>query len=224
MNPDQIMAAINSFVWGPVMLTLLVGTGVFLTLRLGFLQFFQLPRALRLVFRRSPGDAEGDISPFQALTTALSATIGTGNIAGVATAIFLGGPGAIFWMWICAIFGMATKYAEAVLAVTYRRHLPDGTMQGGPMRYIAEGMGLKWLGWLFALMGSIAAFGIGSMVQSNSVAVALEQTWDISPVLTGVILAMLTGVVIIGGIRRIGKVTEKLVPVRGVFYVCGAAV
>jgi AGCS family alanine or glycine:cation symporter len=224
MNPDQIMAAINSFVWGPVMLTLLVGTGVFLTLRLGFLQFFQLPRALRLVFRRSPGDAEGDISPFQALTTALSATIGTGNIAGVATAIFLGGPGAIFWMWICAIFGMATKYAEAVLAVTYRHHLPDGTMQGGPMRYIAEGMGLKWLGWLFALMGSIAAFGIGSMVQSNSVAVALEQTWDISPVLTGVILAMLTGVVIIGGIRRIGKVTEKLVPVMGVFYVCGAAV
>jgi AGCS family alanine or glycine:cation symporter len=224
MNPDQVMAAINSFVWGPVMLALLVGTGVFLTLRLGFLQFFQLPRALRLVFRRSPSDAEGDISPFQALTTALSATIGTGNIAGVATAIFLGGPGAIFWMWICAIFGMATKYAEAVLAVTYRHHLPDGTMQGGPMRYIAEGMGLKWLGWLFALMGSIAAFGIGSMVQSNSVAVALEQTWDISPVLTGVVLAMLTGVVIIGGIRRIGKVTEKLVPVMGVFYVCGAAV
>ncbi|AJF05835.1 alanine/glycine:cation symporter family protein [Geoalkalibacter subterraneus] len=224
MNPDQVMATINSFVWGPVMLALLVGTGVFLTLRLGFLQFFQLPRALRLVFRRSPSDAEGDISPFQALTTALSATIGTGNIAGVATAIFLGGPGAIFWMWICAIFGMATKYAEAVLAVTYRHHLPDGTMQGGPMRYIAEGMGLKWLGWLFALMGSIAAFGIGSMVQSNSVAVALEQTWDISPVLTGVVLAMLTGVVIIGGIRRIGKVTEKLVPVMGVFYVCGAAV
>ncbi len=224
MNPDQIMAAINSFVWGPVMLALLVGTGVFLTLRLGFLQFFQLPRALRLVFRRSASDAEGDISPFQALTTALSATIGTGNIAGVATAIFLGGPGAIFWMWICAIFGMATKYAEAVLAVTYRHHLPDGTMQGGPMRYIAEGMGLKWLGWLFALMGSIAAFGIGSMVQSNSVAVALEQTWNISPILTGVVLAMLTGVVIIGGIRRIGKVTEKLVPVMGVFYVCGAAV
>ncbi len=224
MNPDQVMATINSFVWGPVMLALLVGTGVFLTLRLGFLQFFQLPRALRLVFRRSPSDAEGDISPFQALTTALSATIGTGNIAGVATAIFLGGPGAIFWMWICAIFGMATKYAEAVLAVTYRHHLPDGTMQGGPMRYIAEGMGLKWLGWLFALMGSIAAFGIGSMVQSNSVAVALEQTWNISPILTGVVLAMLTGVVIIGGIRRIGKVTEKLVPVMGVFYVCGAAV
>lgn len=224
MNPDQVMAAINSFVWGPVMLALLVGTGVFLTLRLGFLQFFQLPRALRLVFRRSPSDAEGDISPFQALTTALSATIGTGNIAGVATAIFLGGPGAIFWMWICAIFGMATKYAEAVLAVTYRHHLPDGTMQGGPMRYIAEGMGLKWLGWLFALMGSIAAFGIGSMVQSNSVAVALEQTWGVSPVLTGVVLAVLTAVVIIGGIRRIGKVTEKLVPVMGIFYVCGAAV
>jgi len=225
MDPSAIMSTLNGFVWGPVMLALLVGTGAYLTVRLGFLQILQLPRALRLVFSRSRTAAgEGDISPFQALTTALAATIGTGNIAGVATAIYLGGPGAIFWMWVCALVGMATKYAEAVLAVKYRHLLPDGSMQGGPMRYIAEGLGLKWLGWLFALFGSIAAFGIGSMVQSNSVAVALTATWGIPPVGTGIVLALLTGVVIIGGIRRIGKVTEKLVPVMGVAYVLGALV
>nr|WP_298039867.1 sodium:alanine symporter family protein [uncultured Desulfuromonas sp.] len=222
---SQAMSSLNSFVWGPYMLALLVGTGIFLSLRLGFLQFTYLPRALKLVFSRSGKDlGEGDITPFQALTTALSATIGTGNIAGVATAIYLGGPGAIFWMWVCALFGMATKYAEAVLAVKYREHLPDGTMQGGPMRYIAEGLGLKWLGWLFALFGSLAAFGIGSMVQSNSVAVALETTWSVPPLATGLVLALLTGAVIIGGIRRIGKVTEKLVPTMALFYVAGALV
>jgi AGCS family alanine or glycine:cation symporter len=225
LTPSEFMSTLNSFVWGPVMLAFLVGTGVYLSLRLRFLQIFQLPKALKLVFSRPRGDREaGDISPFQALTTALSATIGTGNIAGVATAIYLGGPGAVFWMWICAFFGMASKYAEAVLAVKYRRLLPDGTMQGGPMRYIAEGLGLKWLGWLFALMGSIAAFGIGSMVQSNSVAVALKETWAIPSVVTGGVLALFTGTVIIGGIRRIGKVTERLVPVMGVTYVIGAAV
>jgi len=217
------MSSLNGFVWGPVMLVLLVGTGIFLTLRLHFIQIFQLPKALRLVLSRSKGESgAGDISPFQALTTALSATIGTGNIAGVATAIYLGGPGAIFWMWICAFFGIATKYSEAVLAVKYRHLLPDGTMQGGPMRYISDGLGLKWLGWLFALMGSIAAFGIGSMVQSNSVAIALNETWKVPPLLTGIVLAVLTAVVIIGGIRRIGKVTERLVPIMGIFYVLGS--
>ena len=217
------MSSLNCFVWGPVMLVLLVGTGIFLTLRLHFIQIFQLPKALRLVLSRSKEESgAGDIPPFQALTTALSATIGTGNIAGVATAIYLGGPGAIFWMWICAFFGIATKYSEAVLAVKYRHLLPDGTMQGGPMRYIADGLGLKWLGWLFALMGSIAAFGIGSMVQSNSVAIALNETWKVPPLLTGVVLAILTAVVIIGGIHRIGKVTERLVPIMGIFYVLGS--
>jgi len=219
---ETLMAKANSFVWGPVMLTLLVGTGVYLSLRLKFLQFFRLPLALKLIFGKGPEGDQGDIPPFQALTTALSATIGTGNIAGVATAIFLGGPGAIFWMWVCALFGMATKYAEAVLAVTYRRQLPDGTMQGGPMLYISRGLGLSWLGWLFALCGSIAAFGIGSMVQSNSVALALKDLWQVPPALTGIILAVMTGVVIIGGIRRIGKVTEKLVPFMGFFYIAGA--
>jgi len=223
VTPSEFMSSLNSFVWGPVMLVFLVGTGIYLTLRLRFIQIFHLLRALKLVFSRpEKNDAAGDISPFQALTTALSATIGTGNIAGVATAIYLGGPGAVFWMWGCAFFGMATKYAEAVLAVKYRRILPDGTMQGGPMRYIAEGLGRKWLGWLFALMGSISAFGIGSMVQSNSVAVALGETWGIPPLLTGITLALMTGIVIIGGIHRIGKVTEKLVPFMGIIYVCGA--
>lgn len=220
----ELMSKANNFVWGPIMLTLLVGTGIYLSVRLGFLQFFRLPLALKLIFRNSGETGEGDIPPYQALTTALSATIGTGNIAGVATAIYLGGPGAIFWMWICAIFGMATKYAEAVLAVKFRRKLADGSMQGGPMLYISEGLGLKWLGWLFALLGSIAAFGIGSMVQSNSVAVALKETWQIPPVATGLVMAVLTAVVIIGGIRRIGRVTEKLVPFMGVTYVLGALV
>lgn len=205
------------------MLLLLVGTGIYLSVRLKFIQFTRLPHALNLLFSHGrKQNGTGDISPAQALTTALAATIGTGNIAGVATAIYLGGPGAVFWMWICAVFGMATKFAEAVLAVKYRQMLPDGTMQGGPMRYISEGLGIKWLGWLFALMGSVAAFGIGSMVQSNSVAVALKQQWNVSEGLTGVVLAVMTGAVIIGGIKRIGKVTEKIVPLMSIFYILGA--
>ena len=221
---SELLSKANQFVWGPYMLALLVGTGVVLSVKLRFIQVRKLGTALRLVFSKPESTGKGDITPIQALTTALSATIGTGNIAGVATAIFLGGPGAIFWMWVCAFFGMATKFAEAVLAIIYRKVLPDGTMQGGPMRYISEGLGWKWLGWLFALMGSIAAFGIGSMVQANSVAIALDKTWSIPPLATGVILAILIAVVIIGGIKRIGKVTEKLVPVMGIFYVTSALV
>ncbi len=224
MDLNTILAEANSFVWGPYMLLFLVGTGIYLTFRLRFIQISRLAYALKLVFSRPKSSGRGDIPPIQALTTALSATIGTGNIAGVATAIYLGGPGAIFWMWICALFGMATKYAEAVLAVKYRKVLPDGTMQGGPMRYISDGLGLNWLGWLFALMGSIAAFGIGSMVQSNSVAMVLKEHLGIPAPLTGIVLALLTGIVIIGGIRRIGKVTEKLVPIMGFFYVAGALI
>lgn len=225
MDLNRILQTINGYVWGPYMLILLVGTGVFLTLRLHFIQIRNLPRALRLVFSREPRlTAAGDISPFQALTTALSATIGTGNIAGVATAIYLGGPGAIFWMWICAFFGIATKYSEAVLAVKYRKLLPDGTMQGGPMRYIAEGLGMKWLGCLFALMGFMASLGIGSMVQSNSVALVLESKVNIPPIITGITLALLTAAVIIGGISRIGRVTEKLIPMMGSFYVIAALI
>ena len=221
---SQFLSSLNQFVWGPYMLTLLVGTGMVLSLKLRFIQVRKLGAALRLVFSRPESTGRGDISPIQALTTALSATIGTGNIAGVATAIFLGGPGAIFWMWVCAFFGMATKFSEAVLAILYRKALLDGTMQGGPMRYISEGLGWKWLGWLFALMGSIAAFGIGSAVQSNSVAISLDKTWDIPPIATGIVLAIMIAIVIIGGIKRIGKVTEKLVPVMGIFYVTAALV
>jgi AGCS family alanine or glycine:cation symporter len=221
----EFIGYVNGFVWGPVMLVFLVGTGVLLTLRLGGIQVRRLPQSLRLVLSGRKGSgAEGDISSFQALTTALAATIGTGNIAGVATALYLGGPGAIFWMWVCAVFGMATKYAEAVLAVHFRHHLPDGTMQGGPMRYISEGLGLPWLGMLFAVMGSIAAFGIGSMVQSNSVAVALDATFAIPPLATGISLGLLCALVILGGIRRIGRVTEKLVPVMALVYVAAATI
>ncbi|MDY0292261.1 MAG: sodium:alanine symporter family protein [Desulfuromonadaceae bacterium] len=222
---QEFIGYTNSFVWGPVMLVFLVGTGVLLTLRLRGIQLRCLPEGLRLVFSgREVSDAAGDISSFQALTTALAATIGTGNIAGVATALYLGGPGAIFWMWVCAVFGMATKFAEAVLAVHFRRHLPDGTMQGGPMRYLSEGLGLPWLGMLFALMGSIAAFGIGSMVQSNSVAVALEATFSVPPAFTGVALGLLCALVILGGIRRIGRVTEKMVPLMALVYVVAALI
>lgn len=215
----QVMHVLNGFVWGPYMLGLLVGTGVFLTVVLRFINIRRLWYALRLVTRRGARDGvEGDISPFEALTTALSATVGTGNIAGVATAISLGGPGAVFWMWVCAFFGMATKYSETVLAVTYRRHLPDGTMCGGPMQYLSRGLGLRWLGSLFALCGAVAAMGIGDMVQSNSVALAMREAFGVRPQVTGVVLCLLTAAVIIGGIRRIGSVTATMVPVMGVFY------
>jgi AGCS family alanine or glycine:cation symporter len=201
-----------------------VGTGVFLSVLLRFINVRKLLLGFKLVFgKQKLSDEEGDISPFQALTTALSATIGTGNIAGVATAIYMGGPGAVFWMWVCALFGMTTKFSEVLLAVKYRRHLEDGTISGGPMQYITQGLGLKWLGILFALFGSVAALGIGNMVQSNSVSLALHEAFDIPLLLTGVVLAVLTAMVIIGGIARIGKVTEKIVPLMALFYVgCSA--
>lgn len=211
--------ALSDLVWGPYMLMLLVGTGCILSVMLRFINVRKLLPALKLIVasgRKSTED--GDISPFQALTTALSATVGTGNIAGVATAITLGGPGAIFWMWVCAFFGMATKYSEAVLAVKYRRHLPDGTICGGPMHYLTQGLGLKWLGFVFAFFGVLASFGIGNMVQANSVALALQEAFKVPRGLTGLVLAGLTALVIIGGIRRIGSVTSKIVPVMALFY------
>ncbi len=217
---DSTMQTINSFVWGQYMLMLLVGTGLILTVILRFINVRKLFLAFRLVFKPSESRlAEGDITPFQALTTALSATVGTGNIAGVATAITLGGPGAIFWMWVCAFFGMATKYSEAVLAVKYRRRLDDGTISGGPMQYLSRGLGLRWLGIIFSLCGAVAAMGIGNMVQSNSVSLALQQAFGIPRLITGIILSFLTAIVIIGGIKRIGKVTEKVIPVMALFYV-----
>lgn len=223
---SAIISDVNSFVWGPWMLTLLVGTGIFLTLRLGFLQFSSLPYALKLAFSPAQQDkkSKGDISHFQALMTALAATIGTGNIVGVATAVVIGGPGAVFWMWVTAVFGMATKYGEGVLAVKFRVTDDKGEMAGGPMYYIEKGMGQKWLAWIFAFFGAVAAFGIGNMVQANSVAGAIRDTFGVSPWISGSILAIFTAAVILGGIKSIGRASSIIVPFMAVFYVLAGLV
>ncbi len=223
MDFDTIISTVNGFVWGPYMQILLVGTGIFLTIRLGFMQITSLPYALKQVFTKNPDkSAEGDISQFQSLMTALSATIGTGNIVGVGTAFVVGGPGAIFWMWLTAVFGMATKYAEAVLAVKYRSKDRKGDMAGGPMYYLEKGVKCKWLGVAFALFAVCASYGIGNMTQTNSIADATQATFGISPVITGVVVAVLVAIVILGGIQSIGKVTGIVVPVMAVFYIgCG---
>lgn len=221
---DTIVGKIGAFAWGPPMLILLVGTGFWLTFSLRGLQFTKLGHALYLaLIKRKEDSAEpGDITHFQALMTALSATVGTGNIAGVATAIALGGPGALFWMWITGLVGMATKYAEAILAVKYREVDENGEMSGGPMYYISKGLNMSWLGVVFAVFASVAAFGIGNMVQSNSVADAVEATFNIPTWVTGVVLMVCTAAVILGGIKSIGKVTGVLVPIMIFFYVAGA--
>lgn len=216
----NIILTLDGYVWGPVMLVLLLGTGVWLSVTLGFIQIIKLPKALSLILMSNKSSGEkGEITPFQALTTALSATVGTGNIAGVATAIASGGPGAIFWMWVTAFFGMATKYAEAVLSVHFRKQLSDGSTIGGPMYYISEGLRQKWLGVLFAIFGVFASFGIGSMAQSHSVALAVNNAFGVPKIAVGIFLVVITALVIIGGIKRIGKVTEKLVPFMAVFYI-----
>jgi AGCS family alanine or glycine:cation symporter len=217
---------VGAFAWGPPMLILLVGTGFYLTIALRGLQFTKLWHSLylALVKRKEETDEPGDITHFQALMTALSATVGTGNIAGVATAIAIGGPGALFWMWITGLVGMATKYSEAVLAVKYRVVDEAGTMSGGPMYYISRGLGWKWLGTLFAIFASVAAFGIGNMVQSNSVADAVEATFHVPFYVTGIILMIFTALVILGGIKSIGNVTGVLVPIMIIFYMGGALI
>ena len=222
----SLLNQLSSFIWGPIMLALLLGVGVYLSIGLKLMPWRKLGHGFKLLFSGQADKDQGDISPFQALMTALSATIGTGNIAGVATAIFLGGPGAIFWMWITALFGMATKYGEAVLAVKYREVDSRGKRQGGPMYYIKNGLGenWKWLGFSFALFGTIAAFGIGNMVQSNSVADALKSNFNIDPMITGIVLAILVGLVIIGGVKRIGEVAGKLVPIMAVAYIVGSLI
>jgi len=221
---DAIVGKIGAFAWGPPMLILLVGTGFWLTFSLRGLQFTKLWHSLylALIKRKEDTDEPGDISHFQALMTALSATVGTGNIAGVATAIAAGGPGALFWMWITGLVGMATKYSEAVLAVKYRETDANGEMSGGPMYYISKGLKMPWLGTVFAVFAAIAAFGIGNMVQSNSVADAVEATFHIPTYVTGIVLMILTGFVVLGGIKKIGKVTGTLVPIMIVFYIIGS--
>ncbi|HLA41701.1 MAG TPA: sodium:alanine symporter family protein [Candidatus Glassbacteria bacterium] len=219
----EAVEKLSGIVWGPPMLILLVGTGVYLTFLLRGLQFTSLLPSLHLaLIKRRDKDCEGDISHFQALMTALAATVGTGNIAGVATAIATGGPGAMFWMWMTGLFGMATKYAEALLAVKYRTTDKRGMMCGGPMYYISDGLGWKWLGVLFAIFATVASFGIGNMVQSNSVCEAVNGTFGVPHAATGVVLTVATGLVLVGGIRSIGRVTSLLVPVMIVFYFLAA--
>ena len=221
----ELLETISALVWGPPLLILLVGTGLYLTLGLRLYPLRRLGHAFRLLWSgRAEGQDPGDISPFNALMTALAATVGTGNIAGVATAIALGGPGAVFWMWVTAAVGMATKYAEAVLAVNYREVDARGCQQGGPMYYIRNGLGpgWAWLGWLFALFGTVAAFGIGNTIQANSVAHALENDFGVSRWITAGALAVLTWLVLVGGVRRIGEVAGKLVPLMALAYVGGA--
>jgi len=229
---------LNSLVWGKPMLIMIFGTGIFLMIGLRFMPILNLKKALKLLWSSRDGSdkevavregekkKEGEISPFNALMTSLSATIGTGNITGVATAIFIGGPGALFWMWVTALIGMATKYAEAVCAVHYREVDENGSYLGGPMYYIKNGLGKKWLwlGFLFALFGALASFGIGNTVQANSVAHALEAQFDVPQWVTGLVLLLLTGAVVLGGIKRIAHVAGKLVPFMALTYVSAGLV
>ena len=222
---SSILDSINSFVWGPVTIILIVGTGIFITVLAKAIQISRFPYAWKLISGKfDKKDDAGEITHFQALSAALSATIGTGNIAGVGTAIAMGGPGAVFWMWITALFGMGLKYAECLLSLKYRVIHDDGSAGGGPMYYLEKGLGQKWLGILFAIFASIASFGIGNMVQANSVAAPLYTQFGIPKIVTGLIIGGLVFMVIVGGIKRIGRVASKLVPFMSVFYVLGALI
>ncbi len=220
----KINDLVNGIVWGPPILILIVGTGLYVSSRTGFFSIRKLGYVLRNTLMKMFSKeqvGEGEVTAFQAVATALAATVGTGNIARVATAIALGGPGAIFWMWFAAVLGMTTKFAEVVLAVKFREKTEDGRFLGGPMYYIEKGLGWKWLAIIFAILGTLASFGIGNMTQSNSVAIALQSTFGVKPIITGIILAIVTGLVIIGGLKRIGAFTEKLVPFMAVIYIVG---
>lgn len=218
---SDLIVTINAWAWGPLMLLLLLGTGIYLTLGLRLLTLRQIPRAFGLLLRGRVGAGGGDISPFSALMTSLSATIGTGNIAGVATALALGGSGALFWMWLTALFGMATKYAEAVCAVRFREQDAQGNYSGGPMYYIRNGLHRRWhwLAYAFAIFGGLAGFGIANTVQSNSISQVLNDSYSVPPLLTGVVLMVLVGAVVLGGIRRIATVASYLVPIMASSYI-----
>jgi len=220
---EQSNAWLNGYVWGTPMLILLMGTGVVLTVLTRAVQFkylgFALKEVLGKLTQRTTGT--GDVSPFQAVSTALASTVGTGNIAGVATALTLGGPGALFWLWLSGLLGMCTKFAEIVIALHYREPDATGTMRGGAMYTLRKGLGLPWLGGIFALLTAIAAFGIGNMVQANSVADSLQSSFGIDERITGIVLVALTAAVILGGIQRIGQVTQVLVPFMSLLYLGG---
>lgn len=218
---QDIVSRLNSLVWGPVMLVLILGTGTWLMIGLRGMPVRSIGQAFRLLLAgRKPDSDKGEISPFQALMTSLSATIGTGNIAGVATAIALGGPGALFWMWCTALVGMATKYAEAVCAVKFREVNDDGSYSGGPMYYIKNGLAphWHWLGTSFAIFGALAGFGIGNSVQANSVADAIQSSFGVAPEWTGVGMMVCVGLVILGGVKRIAEVAGFLVPFMAIAY------
>lgn len=228
---EAVNGAVNSFAWGPVMLALLVGTGIYITIRIRFLQVrkfgFIMRNTIGSLFRKRDKDHGANLSPFQAVTTALAGTVGTGNIAGVTGAIFVGGPGAVFWMWVSAFFGMCTKYAEIALSVRYREKDAQGAYHGGPMYYIRNGLGKnwQWLAVLFALLGGVACFGIGNISQSSEIAGALKGLFGLDPLISGILLAAVVGVVVLGGVKRIGQVSSYLVPFMSVFYIlCGVAV
>ncbi|EMP54443.1 sodium/alanine symporter family protein [Marinobacter santoriniensis NKSG1] len=226
---QHFFSSVNGLVWGPPMLVLILGVGLFLSIGLKLMPIRKLGAGFRLMWtgRKATGaEAEGEIPPFQALMTALSATVGTGNIAGVATAVFLGGPGALLWMWLTALVGMATKYSEAVLAVRFREVDERGDHVGGPMYYIRNGLGQKWawLGILFAVFAAVAGFGIGNTVQANSVADVIEANFGVPHWVSGVVLMVLVGLVLIGGIRRIGHVASALVPLMAISYLVAGVV
>lgn len=216
---ESVLQQISDVLWGWPLIVLLVGTHIFLTFRLKFIQRYMF-KAIKISFSRKP-EGKGDISHFGALTTALAATIGTGNIVGVATAIAAGGPGAVLWMWLTGVFGISTKYGEAVLSLKYRITNKDGSMAGGPMYVLERGMNARWLGLIFAALTAVAAFGIGNMVQANSIASLVQETFNVAPWMTGLALTVLTAVVILGGIKSIAKVCEKLVPFMALFYMFG---
>ena len=217
-----IVKWINGYLWGTPTLVVLFSTHLFLTFRLKFIQRY-IGLAVKLAFKKEPS-GEGDVSHFGALTTALAATIGTGNIVGVATAVSLGGPGAVFWCWLTGVFGFATKYSEAVLAVKYRVKTSDGTMLGGPMYALERGLNMKWLAVLFSLFTAVAAFGIGNMVQANSIAALAKETLDVPAWGTGMFTTAITAVVILGGVRSIARVCGLLVPFMAMFYILGCVV
>ena len=216
---DQFLTELSNFLWGWPMIILLLGTHVFLTIRLRFPQR-HIFKAIRLSVKRDP-NAEGDVSQFGSLATALAATIGTGNIIGVATAIALGGPGAVLWCWLTGVFGISTKYAEGLLAIKYRQKTPNGKMLGGPMYALEKGLGWKWLAILFALFTAIAAFGIGNTVQANAIATVASESYGISPYISGVFICLMTGAVVLGGVKSIARVCSMLVPFMAALYVMG---
>lgn len=226
-----IERTINDFAWGPIMLALLVGTGVFLSIRTGFIQVSRfgwiMKRTIGSVFKKTDKKDGQNLTPFQAMCTAMAGTVGTGNIAGVTGAVFMGGPGAAFWMWVSAFFGMCTKYAEIALAMKYREKDAEGAYHGGPMYYITNGLGRswKWLAVIFAIFGGLASFGIGNISQSSEIAGAMTALLNVPPIATGVGLAILVAIIILGGVKRIGTVTSYLVPIMSCFYIlAGVAV